>query len=100
MNAVWTLGAEADVQRLYGQLESLNEGMGDRFYDEILASVRLLEAFPHIGPVVHRGKVRRVLIFNRHYGLFYVVENRGLILHALLDLRQDPRSLLRRLKEI
>jgi len=46
----------------------------------------MLEAFPHIRPVFHRGIVRRVLIFNRHYGLFYVVQSRGNILHALLDL--------------
>ena len=100
MNAVWTLGAEADVQRLYERLESWDEGMGDRFYDEVLASVRMLEAFPHTGPVVHRVKVRRVLVFNRHYGLFYAVEDRGLILHALLDLRQDPKTVMHRLKDI
>lgn len=100
MNAVWTAGAEADVQRLYEGLELFDEGMGDRFYDEVLASVRLLEVFHKIGAVVHRGKVRRVLVFNRHYGLFYVVEDRGLILHALLDLRQDPLSVMRRLRSI
>jgi plasmid stabilization system protein ParE len=100
VNAVWTAGAEADVQRLYEGLELFDEGMGDLFYDEVLTSVRLLEAFPKIGPVVHRGKVRRVLVFNRHYGLFYVVEDRGLILHALLDLRQDPQSVRRRLRGI
>jgi len=99
MNAVWSLGAEADVQRIYERLESWEEGTGDRFYDEVLSSVSVLEAFPHIGPVVHRGKVRRVLVFNRYYGLFYVTENRGIILHALLDLRQDPQSLMRRIRE-
>ena len=31
MNAVWTLGSEVDVQRLYERLESWEEGMGDRF---------------------------------------------------------------------
>ena len=68
--------------------------------DEVLASVRMLEAFPHIGPVVHRGKVRRVLVFNRHYSLFYVVEDRGLILHSLLDLRQNSKTVMRRLRDI
>jgi hypothetical protein len=50
--------------------------------------------------LAHRGKVRRAVVFNRHYGLFYVVENRGLILHALLDLRQDPESVMLRLRGI
>ena len=100
MKAVWTLGAEADLQSLYERMENWDEGAGDRFYEVVLASVRMLEAFPHIGPIVHRGKVRRVLVFNRHYGLFYVVENRGLILHALLDLRQDPQLVTRRMDGI
>lgn len=98
--AVWTLGAEADVQRLYERFETRDEGTGDRFYEEVLSSVRLLESFPHIGSVVHRGKVRRVLVFNRNYGLFYVSEPRGIILHALLDLRQNPKAIMKRLREI
>lgn len=100
MNAVWTLGAEADVQRVYERFELLEEGTGDRFYAEVLSSVRLLEAFPHIGPAVYRGKVRRVLVFNRHHGLFYTVEGRRVILHALLDLRQNPALIMRRLRSI
>jgi plasmid stabilization system protein ParE len=97
MTAVWTLGAEADIQYLYERLDEWDEGAGDRFYDEVLTAVRMLEAFPHIGPVVHYGKVRRVLVYNRYYGLFYVVEGDRIILHALLDLRQDPKTLKRRL---
>lgn len=46
MNAVWTIGAEADVQQIYERLESQNEGAGDRFYNEVLSSVKLLESFP------------------------------------------------------
>ncbi|MBX7208569.1 MAG: type II toxin-antitoxin system RelE/ParE family toxin [Verrucomicrobiaceae bacterium] len=98
--AVWTLGAEADVQRLYERLETWEEGTGDRFYEEVLSSVRLLEVFPRIGPVVHRGNVRRVLVSNRNYGLFYVSEPRGIVLHALFDLRQDPKAIMKRLREI
>lgn len=45
MTAVWTLGAEADVQQLYERFETLGEGAGDRFYTEVLSSVRRLEAF-------------------------------------------------------
>ena len=99
-SAVWTLGAEADVQAIYERLDSWEEGTGDVFYAEVLASVHLLAAFPHIGPVVHRGNVRRVLVFNRNYGLFYIPEGRGIIIHALLDLRQSPKEIRRRLEGI
>lgn len=94
--AVWTLGAESDVQAIYERLETWEEGTGDRFYEEVLASVRLLEAFPDAGAIVYAGKVRRVLVFNRNYGLFYVPETRGLVIHALLDLRQNPEQIRRR----
>ncbi len=97
---VWTLGAEAGVQFLYERLETWQEGLGDRFYAELLASIQLLEAFPQIGPVVFQGRVRRVLVFNRNYGLFYALEPRGIVVHALLDLRQDDRTISRRLAGI
>jgi plasmid stabilization system protein ParE len=97
---VWTLGAEADVQAIYERLESWEEGTGDRFYSEVLTGVGLLTAFPRIGPIVHCDKVRRVLVFNRNFGLFYVPENRGIVIHALLDLRQNPKAIDRRLEGI
>ena len=99
-DAVWTLGAEADVQRIYERMELWEDGAGDRFYDEVLTAIRLLQEFPHIGPVVHRGDIRRVIVFNRNYGLFYRPEPRGIILHALLDLRQDPKAIIKRLGDV
>lgn len=72
IEAVWTLAAEADVQQLYEQLELREEGSGDRFYHEVLSSVRLLECFPEMGPVVFSDRVRRMLVVNHHYGLYYV----------------------------
>lgn len=98
--SVWTLGTETDVQAIYERLENWEEGTGDRFYDEVLTAVRLLLSFPRIGPLVHRGKVRRVLVFNRNYGLFYIAEDRGLVIHALLDLRQDPETIISRVKRM
>ena len=98
-SAVWTLAAEADVQAHYERLETSEPGRGDRFYGEVLSMVKLLESLPELGPVVFGNRLRRVLVFNRHYGLFYVVEPRGVILHALLDLRQDPEQIQRRVGE-
>ena len=97
---LWTLGAEADVQRVYERLEGWEEGAGDRFYAEVLTVLDMLRSHPGIGPVVHGGKVRRVLVFNRNYGIHYVVEGRRVVLHALLDLRQDPREIRRRLDQL
>ena len=95
---VWTLGAEADVQGIYQRLESWEEGLGDHFYREILSSVKILQVYPRIGPIIHDSNIRRVLVFNRNYGLYYTEEKRGVILHALLDLRQNPDDIRKRLK--
>lgn len=97
---VWTLAAESDVQAVYERLEDFGTGIGDRFYTELLSSIKLLEIFPETGPVVYGNSVRRVLVFNRNYGLFYISERRGIILHALLDLRQDPQSVINRLSRL
>ncbi|SKB01470.1 hypothetical protein SAMN02745166_03379 [Prosthecobacter debontii] len=94
---LWTLGAEMDVQAIYERLEVLEEGMGDRFYGEVLADLKLLEAFPEIGSLVYGDRLRRVFVFNRNYGLYYVAEKSRLVIHALLDLRQDPDQIRRRL---
>lgn len=97
---VWTLAAESDVQVIYGRLEQHEEGSGDMFYGELLKVIRLLGKFPHLGSSLQHRRVRRVLVYNRNYGLFYVSEKRGVILHALLDLRQDPELIRRRLSEL
>jgi hypothetical protein len=76
-SAIWTLAAEADVQLLYERLECNELSMGDRFYSEVLSTVKLLESLPELGPVVYGDRIRRVLVFNRNYGLFYIVEPRG-----------------------
>lgn len=99
-SAVWTLGAETDVQTIYERLENWEEGAGDNFYASLLRSLMLLENFPDIGAVVFQRKVRRLLVVNRNYGLYYVHEARGVVLHALLDLRQDPRTIRKRISSI
>lgn len=37
MTAVWTLGAEADAQRLYEHQENGGEGAGGCFFEEVLS---------------------------------------------------------------
>ena len=97
MDVVWTLAAELDLQAIYEAKELQEEGAGDGFYAEVLRSTNLLARFPHLGSALIHRRLRRVLVYNRHYGLFYVPEARGLVLHALLDLRQDPQTIARRL---
>lgn len=99
MEIVWTLAADLDLQAIYERIDLRNPGAGELFFEAVLEKTGQLQMFPRIGPVVHRGFVRRVLVFERHYGLFYSVESRGIILHALQDLRQNPERIEERLRQ-
>ena len=48
--AIWTLAAEADVQLLYERLECNELSMGDRFYSEVLSTVKLFGILARVGP--------------------------------------------------
>ena len=100
MEIVWTLSADLDLQVIYERLDIHKPGIGDQFFEAVLEKTRQLQMFPRIGPVVHRGFIRRVLVFERCYGLFYSVESRGIILHAILDLRRNPEHIEQRLAQI
>jgi plasmid stabilization system protein ParE len=94
---IWTLGADADVQSVYERLEQWREGAGDTFYKRVLASVEILRSFPHMGSQVPGRNLRRVLVHNGNYGLFYTEQPHRLVIHAVIDLRRDPNSIWRRL---
>jgi plasmid stabilization system protein ParE len=106
LEIVWTNGAERDLLDLHLQLlTALDQDMElvARVLQEPLESnLRLVRDHPEIAPKV-RGTQRlrrRLLGPQNRYGLFYVIEKRGILIHALLDLRQDPQTIWKRLREI
>ena len=46
----------------------------------------------------HRGVHRKLLVPDHPYGFFYVVEPSRVVIVAVLDLRQDPKAIERRLR--
>jgi plasmid stabilization system protein ParE len=85
-------GADADFQRLY-------ERYGDLFYDVVDRSIERLRQFPESAPV-YEDPVRRLVIQGTPLGLFYGVHSTRLVILAILDLRQDPDAISRRLRGI
>ena len=55
----------------------------------------LLRGFPRMVPPSLMKKVRKVKIGRTPYGLFYTIESRRLMVIAVQDLRQDPRTIAR-----
>ena len=96
---VWTGAAEADLQEIFNELEDAQEGSGERFLLLMDASLELLRLFPEMAPPFE-PPVRRLVLNSRRHGLFYVFEPRGIILHAVADLRRDAEQLRRRLRRL
>lgn len=83
-------GADADFQRLY-------ERYGDFFYDAVDRAIAQLRRFPESAPV-YDDPVRRLVIQGTPLGVFYGVHGTRLAIIAILDLRQDPVAISRRLR--
>jgi plasmid stabilization system protein ParE len=104
LEVVWTRGAENDLVELHHRLFEALDGDSQALFrvleKPLSDSISLLSSHPEIAPRV-RGlnRVRRRIFGpDSRYGLFYCVEARGIIIHAVLDLRQDPKRIQDRLK--
>ena len=81
--------ADADFQLHY-------ERYGDVFYDAVDRAIGQLRQFPESGPI-YEGPIRRLVIRGTPLGLFYGHHRRRLAIIGILDLRQDPEMIARRL---
>ncbi len=61
------------------------------------AAFSQLRQFPESGPRFHLS-YRRLLVPRFPHGIFYTVEPRGIIVSGVMDTRQDPEAIRRRLR--
>ena len=87
-------GAESQLLNLFARLEDQSEGLGFRFHGDCSTAFALLAQFPEIAPL-YGGRFRRCLLRKWQVGLFYTFENGHVLVHAALDLRQDPATIRR-----
>ncbi len=88
------LGAEIEIQNAYERCADWPQA--ERLEEQVLAALHQLGEQPRSGRYFV-GNFRRLVVTHSVYGLFYIVESRRVIVHALLDLRQDPNAIFRRL---
>lgn len=103
IEVIWTTGAERDlfeIHRVWVDLLDQNDARLTQVLElPLQCAMNLLSEHPEVGAKV-RGvpRMRRWLMGpQRRYGLFYVVEPRGILIHAMLDLRQSPEFIRKRL---
>jgi len=94
---IWTARAEADLICLFSRLEESADGAGAVLLEMIDSSLRLLRVMPEMAPLWSKP-FRRLVLKNPRFGLFYTPESRGLVVHAVCDLRQDRETIPRHLQ--
>lgn len=93
---VFLFSADADIQTAYDFYESVQSGRGEVFMRHLDVEFGHLRAFPEIAPVFHQSH-RRLLVHGFPFGIFYSTEGRRTIISGVMDLRQDPEVIRRRL---
>ena len=93
---VFLSGADADLQAAFNRFEDYREGFGEEFMQAVDAHLARAAKFPLLAPV-YLGQVRRQVLRGFPYGVFYEPHPTRIIVVAILDLRQDPESIRRRI---
>jgi plasmid stabilization system protein ParE len=93
---VFLFSADADIQTGYEFYEAYQSGRGEVFMRHLDLAFGRLRAFPEIAPVFHES-YRRLLIHGYPFGIFYTIEGRRIIVAGVMDLRQDPEMIRRRI---
>jgi hypothetical protein len=82
-----------------GELEEYSEEAGVRFVGNLDFTLGNLRAHPEMAPMFEEP-VRRLVIGSTGFGLFYSVEARGIIVHALIHLSRDPERIPERIHRL
>ena len=96
---IWKGGAENDLVEVFAQLEDCSEGAGIRFVHKLDATLANLRAHPELAPMFEET-VRRLVVGSTGYGLFYSVESRGIIVHALIHLSRNPQVIRDKIRNL
>src|SRR5207245_506608 len=92
-------GAENDLLQIFAELEEHTTAAGVRFASRLDFTLGHLQAHPEMAPIFEEP-VRRLVIGSTGYGLFYSVEARGIIVHALIHLSRDPERIRERIRRL
>ena len=88
--------ADDDIQSAFNRYEEFQKGRGELFMRQLDAALTLLRQHPDIAPA-YSGRYRRLLMRDFPYGVFYEVQPKRIVVGAIVDLRQDPERIRRKL---
>ena len=96
---VWKQGAENDLLEIFSNLEEHEQGLGERLVEQLDFTLAHLRQHPEMAPIFE-PPVRRLVIGSTGFGLFYSVEPRGIIVHALVHLARNPETIRARVRRL
>lgn len=97
LRAEFLSGADAELLGAFNRFEEYHDGFGVEFLTVVDAYLARIAAFPEIAPI-YLESVRRKVTRRFPYGIFYQVHSPRILIVPILDLRQDERTILRRLR--
>ena len=97
MEIIFLRGAEADLLAAWVRYEEALTGLGDRFEAEVRVALLRIVELPESAPI-YAGEFRRLLVRRFEHGIFYRIHGARIVITAVLDLRQDPTTIRRRLE--
>lgn len=83
--------AEADINQAYAWYEQTDAGLGDRFVQALQKTLVAVAKHPGAFRAV-RGPLRRALIDRFPYSVFYLYDDRIVVVIRCLHARRDPTS--------
>ena len=97
MEVIFLRGAETDLLEAWIRYEEIFPGLGDRFEAQVRVALLQIAELPESAPV-YAGEFRRLLVRRFEHGIFYRIDGARIVVTAVLDLRQDPTTIRRRLE--
>ena len=84
---------------IFSDLEERREGAGEAFSKMLDGALQGLRGHPQMAPVFE-PPMRRLVAGNSGYGIFYTVEARGIIVHALIHLSRSPETIRAKIRRL
>ena len=88
--------ADSDIQSAFNRYEEIQSGRGEIFLRQLDLVFGVVKRNPEIGRP-YGGSYRRFLVRGFPYGVFYQTQTTRVVVAAVMDLRQDPEMIRRKL---
>ncbi|MFZ2631274.1 MAG: type II toxin-antitoxin system RelE/ParE family toxin [Desulfosalsimonadaceae bacterium] len=92
MELRYTDRALADLEIAFQWYETQRRRLGFEFLDCVEASIETIQQMPELY-ARHHENFRRALVRRFPFSVFYTIEDKEIVVHAIFDNRQDPEKL-------